>query len=300
MPSGAAVYPRRQTGRVRTAVLLILASCAVGPATASAQVPPGATFGGGAIALPGKTVGQSGDREVALRVAADGLSARIRALSVLRCRGRLDAPGAMGTVGIGPDGHFAGRLRRRVGRGVGRETYRIDIAGTIAGSNATGTMTASVLRRGRRRCSHTGTWRALVPPEFPSEGDDTAPTWAGVVDQPGATAPLGVMLRTGIGREDLTRVLIGLRIRCRRASPFYLTHFTGTVPDQIGEFEIRDRFGYRDARVRHRVSAVVTGFAVSVGFTGTARYRSVHRSRRTGRVIDRCDSGRVTYKAAPG
>lgn len=285
----------RHTRRVRAVVLLVLAFCVAVPATAGAQVPAGATFGGGAIAMPGRTVGQAGDREVALRTSADGRSAQVRALGIVRCGGGLAAPGGIGKVSIGPDGAFATRLRQRSGR----RTFRVDIAGVIAGPRATGTMTATVLRPGRSACRRTGTWRAIVPPDFPSEGDDTSSTWAGVVKQGAAARPLGVMLRTGIGPRDLTRVLIGMRIRCRRAAPFYITHFTRTQPDPIGEFEIAERFTQRYARTTERVTATVTGFAVSVGYTGTARYRSILRSRRTGRVVDRCDSGAVTYAAAP-
>ncbi len=279
--------------RIAAALLGALAALTL-PAPAPGQVPAAATFGGGAIAGPGKTLGRPGDREVALRTSADGTKARVRAVSVVRCGRRLAEVSGMRTVAVAADGTFARRMRVRAGR----FTHRIDIAGTIAGQRATGTMTAAVLRRGRRVCGRTGRWRAIVPPEFPSEGDDTSPTWAGVVRQRGAAEPLGVMVRT-LDSPELARVVIGMQIRCRRAASYYVTHYTSPADYSIGEFEVTDRFVLRTARTVERVSTKLTAFAVSVGFTGTVRSTSVVRSRRTGRVVDRCGTGRVTWAAAP-
>ncbi len=65
-----------------------------------------------------------------------------------------------------------------------------------------------------------------------------------------------------------------------------------------GTFRSRDRFAFRSPRVVERARVAVDGSFSAGHASGTVRVRSVVRNRRTGRLIDRCDTGPLTFAAS--
>jgi hypothetical protein len=65
-----------------------------------------------------------------------------------------------------------------------------------------------------------------------------------------------------------------------------------------GTFRSRDAFAFRSPRVVERVRIAVDGGFSAGHASGTVRVRSVVRNRRTGRLIDRCDTGPLTFAAS--
>lgn len=84
---------------------------------------------------------------------------------------------------------------------------------------------------------------------------------------------------------------------CRRAAPYSNDVTPGAAVGPDGSFALRERFRipYTDAVERFRVR--VDGRFSATGVSGSLRVTSVARSRRTGRVVDRCDTGSVGFGA---
>ena len=274
------------------AALLVIAW----PATAHAV-----TYGGG---TPADSV-RRGQRQltlVALRTSANG-QARLRVKVAARCG---LAP-ATGPVTVNSDGTFAFRrtVRDRLGNGVHR-TARVRLAGRVGVTSANGTVSARLTFRNRGRvtgkCSSgTRGWQARVPaplgapsPARPDVG------YYGVTSQEGGR-PWPVVLKVDATGRRVATVSFEYRHRCRSGRVYELENMTpGAAIAADGSYHLSERFTlhYAEGNERYRVS--VDGRFQADGVTGELKVVSVLRSRRTGRVIDRCTTGANTsFAAAP-
>jgi hypothetical protein len=280
--------------------IIALALLAVTATDATAQAPPNADFAGGAASGAGSV--PDGSSEIGIKVDGSGTRATVRAVAVRACsRGRSTEGESAGTVTVAPDGTFSGALtRRRQARAVGF-SIRVTVAGRIEAGRATGSIRVVTRRRGRPYCSGEVPFDARPAPVL---SGDPAPVPAGAV-LVGRTSgrsggPFGFNLRVSADGRRIERVVTTWREGCRAVRRTEETNYSPTIairPD--GTFTKTERFTVRFSDATQRVTVVTTGRFVAGGATGTLRARSTARSRRTGRVIDRCDTGALTWSAVP-
>jgi hypothetical protein len=231
---------------------------------------------------------------VALRTADDG-SARVSARVAVGCGvgkvARAVRPAADGTFG------FSATVRRRAG-GV-RQTSRIALSGQLTAAGAAGTVTARVtFRRGGRvveRCSATRAWTARAAAAEPAPAPPAAGgAYYGLTNQTGR--PYAFVLRVDPTAARVRTAAFEYVQRCTRG-PFEWENITpGAAIAADGTFRLRERFSVRWKQGRERYRVKVDGRFTTTGVSGTLTVSSVLRSP-SGRVIDRCGTGRRTFAA---
>jgi hypothetical protein len=230
------------------------------------------------------------------RVDAAG-NMRINAAAQLTCGiARIDAQAT-----LAPDGSF--RVSRlRVKRELGHVLRsNVTLSGRFDGALATGTIRARVRDRTPRgavqRCAaHGRPWKLHLRPAAGAPGPPQSNgEYLGLTSQAeGVPKPFILHVnrratRVGIAIFEYTRV-------CRRGG-IALNNFTPGAPIRPdGTFALRDRFTLRfRGGVRERFRIDVDGRFAAGGVGGTLRATTV--ARRRGRVIDRCDTGQLSFAA---
>jgi hypothetical protein len=200
------------------------------------------------------------------------------------------------SIGLAADGTFSLETTdtERVGGGV-RQRSEITLSGQIVGPVASGTVSGRVtFRRGRRvleRCnSGSRTWNARAA------GAVAAPAGAfyGLTSQTGRPFPIVL----SVGGSRVRVAAFDYRVRCRDGGFEWENITPGGRIAADGTFSLRERFSrsWRVGRERFRVK--VDGQVTATGVSGTLSVTSILRSR-SGRVLDRCTTGRRTFAALP-
>ncbi len=265
----------------RAAAAAVLAAVAL-PGTAQA-----ADYGGGTLPKSRLTL-------VGIRTGEDGARLSIR---VATCIVATTAE----TVQVAADGTFSldkivrGRVRENSAL---RQRTRIRASGQIAGAAASGTVEADVrlTRGGRRvdRCrSGTRAWQArqaaAEPTAAPARPDGG---YYGATSQSGRPFVLHVDAQAARVRTAAFAYSQGCR-----DSRFSWENVTPGAPIAAdGTFSLRERFSYRWVEGVERFRVRVDGRFTTAGVSGTLSVSSVLRSR-SGRVLDRCATGNVTFAA---
>jgi hypothetical protein len=281
--------------RVRTllpAVVLLLGA----PGVAGAAVTPG-DYGGGALGERFRT----GSGWMWARVAADG-SARVGGAFKVACGlTRFDAE-----VTPAADGTFSFSRVRRVRDGGFRLRATVTVRGRFDGAVASG-MVVGRLRNQHPdgkvvHCSTRGKrpWQlrmAATPgPPAPPQANGQ---YLGLTSQRGSE-PRPFALRVNGAGSRVTTSIFEYTRQCKRRS-FWLNEVTprGRIAAD-GRFSIRDRFTlrYRDVPQVERFVARVDGQFAGGVVSGTLRVTSVARKRGTRRVVDRCDTGPLSFTAS--
>jgi hypothetical protein len=272
-------------------LLLAVPLSLVAPGVAGAAVTPG-DYGGGGFAARTSQV-----TWMWARIGADG-SARIGGRTQLGCAiGWFDAQPA-----LAPDGSFRfSRVRTTHERGHVIRA-RVTVAGRFDGAVATGTVRARLRDRTPRgtvqRCAtrRARPWKMHVRP---AAGAPAPPqpggAYLGLTSQAlGVPKPFLLRLngsgtRVGVAIFDYTR-------QCRKAA-IALNNFTpGARIRPDGTFVLRERFRLPfKGGIRERFRVDVDGRFTAGGVSGSLRVSTV--ARRGGRVIDRCDTGALTFAA---
>ena len=231
------------------------------------------------------------------RVAGDG-TARIGVAVPLRCGiARVRAQ-----VTPAADGSFSFVRRMRDRRGGFRRRHRVAMTGRFDGAGAAGTVSARLtLRRpGRavRRCRTANAgWelRSPAPAGAPAPPRPGA-TYRGLTSQ-GGPAPRPFLFAVSADGTRIRTSIFTYTVACRRLSytSNNVSPAAGIRPD--GTFTVRESFAFRSPRLVERVKVRVEGRFSAGGAAGSLRVHSVVRSRRTGRVVDRCDTGPLTFAA---
>ena len=220
---------------------------------------------------------------VGLRMADDG-SGRARITVATDC----GAIRANPVIGLAADGTFS----VDTGRGNPRRETEIAMSGQVVGPVASGTVQATVTirRRGRvvEKCdSGVREWNARA---------------AGAV-----AAPAGAFYGLTSQTSPLVLSVAGSRVRvaafeygasCRRSGFEWENITPGGRLAADGTFSLRERFSRTFAEGRERFRVKVDGQVTATGATGTLSVTTVLRSR-AGRVIDRCNTGRLAFTALP-
>jgi hypothetical protein len=267
------------------------------PGVAGAAVTPGG-YGGGALRVGAKPRLAVGDGWMWARVAADG-RARVGGQFHVRCGGvRFDAE-----VALAPDGSFQGSRVRRVREFGHRLRTVVTVRGRFDGTSASGTITGRLRNRHPdgvvRTCTTRGAqrWQLRMPavPAAPAAPQPRG-VYRGLTSQQGDVPRPFVLGVTRRGNVKTT--VFEYKLTCGKLS--YVSNNVSPAarirPD--GSFRVRERFALGPRRMPERVRVQVDGGFRAGGVAGTVRVRSVVRNRRTGRLIDRCDTGPLTFAAS--
>jgi hypothetical protein len=259
---------------------------------ASAQA---ARYGGGTPADSPERAGRQLTL-VALRTTQPAGTVRVWAKVAARCGvGALvqDVPSAA-------DGTFAfrGTAEKRLPGGVHRRA-RVVGSGQVVGPAAGGTVRTrmTLTRRGRviARC-RTGDrpWQARDPVTLGAPSPARPSTaYYGFSSQKLRAFP--IVLKVDASGRRVTTAAFEYRHRCRHRDDVELDNLTPGGPIAAdGTFHLRERFAlhYAEGNERYRVS--LDGRFQADGLSGELKVTSVLRSRRTGRVRDRCTTGAHT------
>jgi len=176
-----------------------------------------------------------------------------------------------------------------------RQRSEITMTGQIVGPVASGTVRARVTfrRRGRvvERCdSGDREWNARAA------GAVAAPAGAyyGLTGQTGRPFPLVL----SVAGSRVRVAAFDYRMRCLRGGYEWENITPGGRIAADGTFSLRERFTrtWREGRERFRVR--IDGQVTPTGVSGTLSVTSILRSP-SGRVIDRCTTGRRAFTALP-
>lgn len=263
------------------------------PSAASAQ-----TFAGGSIG-PGGAANPVGTSELGFRIAGSRIVVRGAVLMGCR-RGRTAEAEGRGAAPLNPDGTFRVTFgRRRLQPHDPRFRRRVVVTGQVRGQEIAGRAEATGRGGGVRGCRAASDYVARTAPALP--GDAAPPpggaTLIGMNSSRGG--PFGVNLRVSADGSRITQFVASARFRCRRLKPYHETNYSPPIsvnPD--GTFRFVERFRVRYRRVVDRVRVVTEGRFVNGGAVGTWQTRSRSRSKRTGRIVDRCTTGRLDWSAA--
>jgi hypothetical protein len=280
----------------RSALILLSALLLAAPSAASGQ-----TFAGGSIGAGGGA-DSPGTSELGFRV--NGARITVRGVAVIACRGgKTSEVEGTGSGPLNPDGTFTVRFnRKRLQRRLpGRFTRRVTITGQVRnGNEVAGRIEATARGRGVRGCRGAFDYLARTAPAL---GADPVPapanaTLLGMTSQT-AGGPFALNLRVSPDGRRIQRLIAGGRYTCRRIKPIQETNYSPAFPvNADGTFRFVERFKLRYTDAVERVTVTTEGRFVAGGATGTWQARTVARSRRTKRVIDRCNTGKRNWSAA--
>jgi hypothetical protein len=261
------------------------------PGVAGAAAAPG-DYGGGGFAA-----GSGQPTWMWARIGADG-SARIGGRTQLGCGlGWFDAQPA-----VAADGSFR-FSRSRVTRERGHVVRAVvTMSGRFDGAVATGTLRARVRDRTPRgtiqRCAtrRARPWKLHLRPAAGAPAPAQASgAYLGLTSQ-AVGVPKPFLLRVN---RKATRVAVAIFDYTRQCAKggISLNNITpGAAIRPDGTFALRERFRLRFRRgIRERFRIRVDGRFAAGGVSGALQVTTV--ARRRGRVIDRCDTGPLTFAA---
>jgi hypothetical protein len=266
------------------------------PAVAGAAIPPGDYGGGGLYA--GSL--RKGDSWMWARVAADGRARIGGAIKVPCGLVRFDA-----VVTPAADGTFAFTRVRRVPASGLRAVATVE--GRFEGGAAYGELYGRlrVRRPGGRvvRCTSglPTPWQLRQPPPPQAPGPPHPRTTYLRLTSEQARTPRPFLLRVGRDTGRVAFAVFEYTRQCQRRR-YVLNDVTRGAPIRPdGTFSISNRFTlrYSDVRQNERFHVQVAGAFAAGAVTGTLRVTSVARRRGTRRVVDRCDTGPLTFGARP-
>jgi hypothetical protein len=290
----------RASVKVSTLVIALVAASA---APAAGQATAGMELAGGSLTGQGSFAGGS---DVGMKVSPAGDAVTIRAAAAVRCGGGRSSEGeGVGTGAVAPDGSFTVQLTKRAQFGERGFRSSVVAAGRITGDRATGTLRVATSLRGRRRCSGTQTFAARVVPDLSSAAAAAAPRGATLLGRSTGLAPSGapfaLNLRVAGDGRSITRSVAGFFDNWNRRNPdLEETNYSGRIPIRSnGTFTKTERFTLRYADGDERSVVRTVGRFVAGGATGTMRVTKTFRSRRSGKVLARADSGLMRWSAAP-
>lgn len=272
---------------------------------ASGQATAGAAYGGGTFDLRFDGVLER-SAVVGLKVAQSGASLRFDSDLLATCTDGTYAPvGYFQTAPVSRTGRFRGSgFFDGRERGLTRRNI-VAFSGRIVEQRAAGVVRLRVLYlRGARvvvRCTTALLrWQARAAGSVsgPSVRPRSADRYFGTTSQKAPSAfAAAVLLSPGGARVRQT--FFRLRYRCARRAFSETNHSPPFRIDASGRFSYTERFTvrYPVSEPLKRVVVVTTGQFSTGGVAGSVRSNVLFLNRRTGRIIDRCDTGEVSWSA---
>lgn len=274
-------------------------------ATAVAQepAPPVGNFGGGVVLGPPKDPLGAGNAVLGMR--ATGGKVRIEATIRARCGGGTFPASAT----LAADGSFVakGTNRRRPEPGLRLETtYRI--AGTLTASgvdNGSAKASIEVRVKGQKtvRCkSGTVAFKARRPSgQIGTPGAAPRTRYYGITSEKRNGARRGIVMRVSSDGQSLTRALYAVTLTCGKLKlpDIVDTPRRSLVIDSQGAISDRVRTTFRDRRTITRSVEHFSGTLGSTGAEGRLSITERTTSRKTGKLLETCRTGSITWTAAP-
>jgi hypothetical protein len=283
---------------------LVVLAVLLCPAVAGAQAPAGAELAGGAITRV--DAGFAGAADVGMKVSAKGDTVTIRAAGAIVCGKGVSGEGeASGTGPIAADGTFSLELEEQEQEIEADWSSSVRATGQVAAGRATGTLRVDIDGPGDDDCVGTLPFTAVTVGDLSGAAPVDAPRGAtlfGRMLRPPLApsgAPFSFNLRMSADGRTVRRFVFGFHHKCsKRYESFEQTWYVSAAKVRADEsFRRTERTSITYSDVRESLTAVVEGHFVTGGATGTARVRSVLRSRKTRRVVGRCDSGLMAWSA---
>lgn len=289
------------------AVAFILAAATAGVAHAQTAAAPVGNFGGGAIAVPvdEKTVAK--DMVLSMRAQSGGR---------LAVDGQIHTPCGLATIAgdakLAAGGSFTSRGAVKTKPAAGASvtsTFVVEGGLTADGGTGTARTTLRVRVKGRptRTCtSRTVSWtvrRDGGPVAAPGPAPPAESLLYGLTSQSGPHADRAIVLHSTSGGRSIDRVVVGFRAKCDRGRV--------TVADEVnfspefdvtaaGAFRNVEKFNVRFSDVVARVTVLVRGqFDRAGSAAGTLSVTERFTSRKTGKRVDVCATGTLTWSARP-
>jgi hypothetical protein len=294
--------PRRAIG-----VAFSLAAVTAGGAYAQTAGAPVGNFGGGAIAVPVSEKTIAKDMVLSLRAQSGGRLGVEGQLSTpcgratITGRAKLTAGGSFtsrGAVKITPVPGVSGtstfvvkgRLTADGGTGTARTTMRVRVKGRTARTCPSPTISWTVRRAGG-------------PVDSPGPAPPAESLLYGLTSQRGARTNRSIVLHTTNGGRSIDRVVAGFRAKCDRGrvgitdEMNYSPEFDVTA---VGAFRSLEKFNVTFSDVVERVTILLRGqFDQGGSASGTLSVTERFTSRKTGKRLDECATGTLTWSARP-
>jgi hypothetical protein len=286
------------------AVACILAAATAGVAYAQTAAAPVGDFGGGAIAVPvdEKTVAK--DMVLSMRAQSGG---RLGVDGKLYTRCGLAT--ITGDAKLAAGGSFTSRgaVKTTPVAGVtGTSTFVVK--GRLTADGGTGTA-RTTLRQGRatRSCtSRTVSWtvrRAGGPVASPGPAPPAESLLYGLTSQSGPQANRPIVLHTTSGGRSIDRVVVGYRAKCDRGRVVVADEVNVSPEFDVtpaGSFRNVEKFNVTFSDVIARTTVLVRGqFDRAGSAAGTLSVTERFTSRKTGKRVDVCATGTLTWSARP-
>jgi hypothetical protein len=289
--------------RARVALSVAVVAVALSAAAAAQAPAPAGNFGGGALVAPPNNHFGPGNAVVALRALPD------RKLEIeATMRGSCAGGELVADTTVAADGSFSvkGSERTEPERNV-KVTTTYTLAGTFSSPTAAdGTLSATIERRaeGRTRRCRTGDVKFGVrrPDGTIGTAGDQLPTrYYGTTSQRGVGPRRAIVLRISSDGQVVSRALFGESVRCsdRTRSTGIEAPRTNAAIDDKGRVNDRERYEVKSGNTLVKVNDRFTAQLGSAGARGTFSLSDRTTDRASGRVIQSCRSGEVTWTAAP-
>jgi hypothetical protein len=289
------------------AVAFVLAAVAVG--VAYAQTPsaaPVGNFGGGALAVPVDEHTVAKDMVLSMRAQSGGR---------LGVDGQLYTRCGLATINgdakLAAGGSFTSRGAAKTKPVVGvTETSTFVVKGRLPADGGTGTAHATlrvrVKRHAIRTCSSsTVSWTvrraagaAAAPAPAPAES-----LLYGLTSQSGPHAKRAIVLHTTSGGRSIDRVVVGYRAKCDRGRVVVIDEVNYSPEFDVtptGSFRHVETFKVPFTDVIANTTVVMRGqFYQGAGAAGKLSVTERFTSRKTGKRVDVCATGTLTWAAGP-
>jgi hypothetical protein len=291
--------------RSSPAILCAVTASFVVASAATAQAPerPSGNFGGGALVAPPKDLFGAGNAVVALR-ALDERKLEIEATVRAKCTGG-DISAA---VKIAPDGTFSADGTATQNPNPDEKvttTYKISGAFTSP-SAVEGTLSATLRRsaEGRKETCRTGTVKfgARRPDgEIGKRGAADGARYFGTTAQRGVGPRRPIVLRISGDGKLISRALFGEQVKCSDGtrSIGIEAPSTNVSIGRNGRAKDREKYTIDNGATRTYVEDSFTAVIGRAGAKGTFSLSDRTIDKASGNVIQTCESGEVTWTAAP-
>jgi hypothetical protein len=291
--------------RSSPAILCAVTASFVVASAATAQAPerPSGNFGGGALVAPPKDLFGAGNAVVALR-ALDERKLEIEATVRAKCTGG-DISAA---VKIAPDGTFSAdgtATQNPTPDEKVTTTYKISGAFTSP-SAVEGTLSATLRRsaEGRKETCRTGTVKfgARRPDgEIGKRGAADGARYFGTTAQRGVGPRRPIVLRISGDGKLISRALFGEQVKCSDGtrSIGIEAPSTNVSIGRNGRAKDREKYTIDNGATRTYVEDSFTAVIGRAGAKGTFSLSDRTIDKASGNVIQTCESGEVTWTAAP-
>jgi hypothetical protein len=291
--------------RSSPAILCAVTASFVVASAATAQAPerPSGNFGGGALVAPPKDLFGAGNAVVALR-ALDERKLEIEATVRAKCTGG-DISAA---VKIAPDGTFSADGTATQNPSPDEKvttTYKISGAFTSP-SAVEGTLSATLRRsaEGRKETCRTGTVKfgARRPDgEIGKRGAADGARYFGTTAQRGVGPRRPIVLRISGDAKLISRALFGEQVKCSDGtrSIGIEAPSTNVSIGRNGRAKDREKYTIDNGATRTYVEDSFTAVIGRAGAKGTFSLSDRTIDKASGNVIQTCESGEVTWTAAP-